>query len=73
MDMVEKVARAIKDAMQPKGAEWGGGYEEAARAAISAMREPTEEMVEAGAAADDCAGFDAIWPTMISAALGEEK
>jgi len=45
MDMVEKVAKAINDAMLQHG-----DYkpDELARAAIAAMREPTERMKEAG-------------------------
>jgi len=45
MDMVEKVAKAINDAMLQHG-----DYkpDELARAAIAAMREPTKAMKEAG-------------------------
>lgn len=78
MDMVEKVARAIWTMRMEGG--WNS-YDELpdnrkatvrtyARAAIEAMREPTELMFNAG---HDCAGFgvDDGWPAMIDAALAE--
>lgn len=72
--MVERVARAIcladglddglsnAFAVQKTDREWGE-WVPLARAAIEAMREPTPEMVEAGA------GYHEAWPFMIDAAL----
>ena len=51
MDMIERVARAVKNA-NVNGSKYDltDHYAEAiARAAIEAMREPTEDMVESGA------------------------
>jgi len=64
MDMVERVARAMAPMFAEANSYWCNGTEwpdcppatcqcrkmafEAARAAIAAMREPTEEMVRAG-------------------------
>jgi len=58
MDMVERVARALAEFAPTPGFdaaqrqawidEYWTGYEDEARAAIAAMREPTEEMVRAG-------------------------
>lgn len=65
-NMIERVAKAINDTMLQHG-----DYkpDELARAAIAAMREPTEEMVEAGyydAMAEDA---KATFTAMIDAAL----
>tara|TARA_R110000868_G_scaffold309027_1_gene570439 strand:- start:3353 stop:3583 length:231 start_codon:yes stop_codon:yes gene_type:complete len=65
-DMIERVAKAINDTMLQHG-----DYkpDELARAAIAAMREPTEDMVEAGyydAMAEDA---KATFTAMIDAAL----
>jgi|AmaraimetFIIA100_FD_contig_41_5707065_length_408_multi_3_in_0_out_0_1 hypothetical protein len=64
--MIERVARAIA---KSQGVEdtWRG-YMAETRAAIAAMREPTEAMAHAG---DQHAGRDA-WQAMIDAALKEE-
>lgn len=48
MDIIERVARAIAEAEQEDFMEDYSRYIANARAAIAAMREPTEEMVEAG-------------------------
>jgi hypothetical protein len=83
MDMVERVARAL----EPKCRAFGQGNMpmmvalEFARAAIAAMREPTEEMLRAGQALDDfdygpCRGAaDPIehWHAMIDVALNEKS
>ena len=63
MNMIEKVARAINDA---EGFANGWQYYcKAAKAAIEAMREPTEGM--------ECAilveGRNEVWEAMIDAAL----
>lgn len=46
-EMIERVARAMRDADYRHGVLWEE-YKPLARAAIKAMREPTEAMVEAG-------------------------
>jgi hypothetical protein len=94
VSMIEKVARAIYAATA--GAWCGETWEETgqgqrdnamaeARAAIEAMREPTPEMIEAGAVhgtwSDRCDAFEGaheeaakeVWQIMLSAALkGDE-
>lgn len=80
MDMVEKVARAMREELD---IDWPyRGHEsliDVARAAIAAMRDPSESMVEAGGSAKYSARRDgvdrrtpAIWQAMIDVALGEE-
>jgi len=76
MNMVEKVARVLcwKNGMNPDLTLGGDGenflwheYEDAARAAIEAMREPTEMMENAGDPfTRDTQG---AWQAMIDAAL----
>lgn len=85
-EMVAKVARALcwKNGMNPDVTLGGDGvnflwheYEDQARAAILAMREPTPEMRFAGAAYLHSRGYTGVtasdlWPThhaMIDAAL----
>ena len=88
--MIERVARAIAAVhiaevkgtdCEPVVAErvesrWMS-YREEARAAIAAMREPTEAMVDAGYACDGTTTYDATafcethWRAMIDAALAE--
>lgn len=69
--MVKRVADAIQDVASIS--ESGGlNYEEMARAAIEAMREPTERMEDAGNLptyqwVDDTAGN--VWTRMIDSAL----
>lgn len=72
--MVERVAAAIWP-----HAEWNGDYQEAvaaARAAIAAMREPTEGMSLAGDKRrySGATNYDAadVYHAMIDAALGEQ-
>lgn len=90
-DMVEKVARAICDAGQ---GQWrkppynelhtdalNNHWRHKARAAIEAMREPSEAMVKAGydafmawdARTGDDLGMEIIWRAMIDAALSDTK
>lgn len=92
-DMVEKVARAIcrADGVDPDAIGYGLGVqmpkdaeyplwkarEAQARAAIEAMRTPTEAMRRAGTAAmpvcfDEEAGAISCWQAMIDAILKEE-
>lgn len=75
MDMVERVARAIEAAMNdssPTG--WAGEFQfpDLARAAIAAMREPTDAMwAAAWALAEPYEGipFEEGYTAMIDAAL----
>lgn len=84
--MIERIARAIKDARALPGtnpvARLSDVDRRAARAAIGAMREPSEILVEAGADAfadeygsapldpsDDKAAAVAIYRAMIDAAI----
>lgn len=86
--MLERVAEALWRASRGRGPRWGnvsdvvraGIWYPAARAAIEAMREPTEEMRHAELRdLDTCAGFlddysaTQVWQAMISAALGEAE
>lgn len=87
-EMIERVIRAIDEAGEftaSVNAE-GGPYESvnagnmrrrlqnAARAAIQAMREPTEAMAEAGRLQFMCRSEDCyeIWNAMVGAALKDE-
>lgn len=65
--MIDRVARTILESVSPApwdmhGPEEQEAYMEAARAAIAAMREPTEDMIHS-----EYAG--GIWRSMIDAAL----
>jgi hypothetical protein len=68
-EMIERVARAVKT-------EWpacpldDAGLDRLARAAIAAMREPTNEMVWAAAKEKDRGSW---WRVMIDAALADEQ
>jgi hypothetical protein len=77
-EMVEKVAKAIKaEDFQSENLLTNTDCQRLARAAIAAMREPTEKMVEAVYAAAEGLGCvmyetpspEQAWPTMIDAAL----
>jgi hypothetical protein len=79
-DLVERVARAICTAngVDPdiEHADKFGeilvnwmNFEPQARAAIAAMREPTEAMIKAGTAHGGQTNTDVIWQAMIDAAL----
>ena len=73
--MIERVARAICLSQTQSERVWQSFFPEA-RAAIEAMREPTEAM---RAAVREVGGIQAVayanaaWPTMIDAALSEEE
>jgi hypothetical protein len=81
-EMVELVARATCSSA-PCICKHKSGFEgmpclDRARAAIAAMREPTDAMNEAGAAVhpDDCHGMTfwaTVWDAMIDAALEPPK
>lgn len=62
-EMVGRVARVLQERLGGSG-----DYEGTARAAIAAMREPTEAMLDADG------GVDAIdcWHAMVDAALAED-
>ena len=82
-EMIEKVARALlmenRPDYTPKQIEHGWfQYRFDARAAIEAMREPTNEMAEVGMEARwqspirDANNVREIWSAMIDAALSED-
>ena len=68
-EMVERVARAVQPIADP-GGHWTT-CEDIARAAIEAMREPTEGMIQAGWTTNGYRGdmTKAEWSAMIDAAL----
>ena len=89
-EMVEKMARELaghvqelpwdelpehRKAVTPR-AEWGKlCFRDMARAAISALMEPTDEMLEVGRYQVDharSAPMTSAWQAMLTAALGEE-
>jgi hypothetical protein len=74
MDMVERVARAIAAVNHEddfdRSDEARRMFIEDARAAIAAMREPTEEMVKAQWSEPTCGAEG--WRAMIDAALNEK-
>ena len=68
-DMIERVAKAINDTMLQHG-----DYkpDELARAAIAAMREPSEKMIDVGFKEQQTIlskPIEGIWTAMIDAAL----
>ena len=87
MTMIEKVARAIYDTVWYEGAYDNDSVNgetvhikearEQARAAIAAMREPSEAMIAAAPYEVDAKGNGfllgllTVWPAMIDAALAE--
>ena len=73
-EMIQRVARALA---QLEGHEnlptLQSAYEQRARVAIEAMREPTEAMLDAGPRSlGGCWPDDPCWSRMISAALEEQ-
>jgi len=75
MTMLEKVSAALK-AKNCEGLPPTGYYDNLARAAIEAMREPTEKMIKIADenTSDVLTPFDAreIWYEMIDAVLNEK-
>lgn len=73
--MVERVARALHEKMceQDVNGYLAAQLEAAdlARAAIEALMEPTEDMLDAGDAADGYDVYVGVWTAMIQAALKE--
>jgi len=65
-NMIERVARAIEALMPNKSASEARIY---ARAAVAAMRDPTEAMRTAGNAESDWGTELEVWRAMIDAAL----
>ena len=70
--MVERVAQSLQQEMGTAAFDEPASSFALARAAIAAMREPTEEMLNAGHEARAKATVNGIWHAMIDAAL-EEK
>lgn len=79
---IEKVARAIcakdgRGAPDSPGETYGfprwRQYEPHARAALEAVREPSDAMLEAAAHEEDKKECAAIYRAMIGAALGDDK
>lgn len=74
-EMIERVTKAIETALQQHGdADIRAGLvfldiSKVARAAIEAMREPTDAMDEEGAIFSDCNAATPTWQAMIDAAL----
>lgn len=73
-EILERVAEAIIANLPPEGQHMD--YTATARAAIAAMREPTDAMISYGAGAlgdhmdnEDCKTAEYIWRTMIDEAL----
>lgn len=65
MRMIERVAKALEDVTDKGFATW----EEAARAAIEAMLDPTEEMMRAGEEDRWDDQVDFVWRAMVREAL----
>jgi hypothetical protein len=69
-EMVERVARAIEDECAGCDPRNFSAFTNAARAAIAALREPTEAMVMAGKDAPFCPDIPTdVWYAMIDATL----
>jgi hypothetical protein len=73
-DMIERVARAVAKCQNGEDDDWEY-YKNEARAALAAMREPTEEMMLAGERANEPLDSPAYttWRAMIDAALGGKQ
>jgi len=79
-EMVERGVRAITASTRDFGISFGW-EERLVRAVIAAMREPTQEMIEAGAYEIPIAEFDelpkdiavAVWHAEIDAALADKE
>jgi hypothetical protein len=69
MSLVERVARALAAAAGDDPNRYWGEYQDDARAAIAAMREPTEAMVNVLRNTEH--GILDDWHAMIDAALAE--
>ena len=75
--MIERVARALARYLDGEDDGWEY-YTNEARAAIKAMREPTEAMINGLRIAQECGDSTAalwaplVWRSMIDTALGEK-
>jgi hypothetical protein len=67
--LIERVARAMSKLYHNGESAYWPDYENTARAAIAAMREPTEEMKAEGN--DNCRDSKMVWQAMIDKALSE--
>lgn len=79
-EMVDSVARAICKAMELEWDDLGyldpqqSEFEDYARAAIEAMREPTSEILDAGRGyCDTSHNAGVAYRAMIAAALGDDR
>ena len=73
-EMLERLASAMQKSMDEQAATGVVRVHKLARAVLRALREPTEEMLEAGReAAFHGDGLDGAFQTMIDAALGEPE
>ena len=73
-DMIERVARALADAERDRRPSMAEPFAETlARAALAAMREPTDAMVDAAWTSwedrEGSKGFVGVWQAMIDEAL----
>jgi hypothetical protein len=77
--MIERVARAMAKAASPLpwemgDEEWRNDFRTKARAAIEAMREPDEAMLDAGVNfRERNARTEQIWQAMVDEALKEKQ
>jgi hypothetical protein len=74
-EMIERVARVLHARDDYDGYTWHD-YIPDARAAIAAMREPNEKMIDAGFKQQQIVlskPVEGLWQSMIDAALGETK
>jgi hypothetical protein len=76
MTMIERVARATHNHSREHANSWDellpyyhNKYRQDARAAIAAMREPTEAMINAGDRTDHDVEAATVWQAMIDEAL----
>jgi hypothetical protein len=70
-NMVERVAAVLRQELDHYSNFGEGVFEDVARAAISAMREPTEEMSGTVYFKGDDISASAVWREMIDRALGQ--
>jgi hypothetical protein len=71
MTKLEQVARAIAKS-EGLNEDWTKQYLRHARAAVEALREPSEAMLDAGNRQLDCANERQCWQAMLDAILSEK-
>ena len=72
-DMIERVARALADAERDRRPSMAEPFAETlARAAIEAMREPTEAMVNGLRITRECDSTAALWAPLVWRAMIDE-